>query len=88
MRKRNVGKQPHAGTYVRAWPCACGKRGYQDRQAAKVVVREMRRTGDQSLARLDAYRCGTDPDYWHVGHRPSAQVAPNLNDPRTWQNTA
>lgn len=85
MRQRNVGKQPHHGTYVRAWPCECGKRGYKDRDAAKTVVKEMRRKGDSNPDRLNVYRCHVDPDYWHVGHRPSAHLTPNLNDPSTWQ---
>lgn len=84
MRQRNVGKQPHFGSYIRAWPCECGKRGYKDRHAAKDVIREMRRQGTVRSDRVDAYRCLTDPDYWHVGHRPDAFIGENLNDPGTW----
>lgn len=82
MRQRNVGKQPVFGTYVRAWPCACGKRGYRDRSAAKTVVKEMRRKGDRDPERLQAYRCEVDPDHYHVGHRPYAP--PNWNSPAAW----
>lgn len=82
-RQRNVGKQPIYGTYVRAWPCACGKRGYPNRDDAKKVIKEMRRQGKirDAAARISAYRCATDPDYWHVGH--DASKGPNVNDPRT-----
>jgi hypothetical protein len=83
-RQRNVGKQPHRGTYVRAWPCECGKRGYKRREDAKLVVKEIRREGSTRPGHLEAYQCEVDPDYWHVGHRPACDNAPNLNDPGTW----
>jgi hypothetical protein len=84
VRQRNVGKQPIFGTYHQAKPCECGKRGYPDRHTAKDVIREMRRQGKVRSDRIDAYRCLSDPDYWHVGHRPECHIGLNLNDPGTW----
>lgn len=77
---RNVGKQPHLGVYIRAWPCACGKRGYKERSEAKKVIKEMRRQGKTRTDRVDAYRCDVDGGYWHVGHND--RTGTNLNDPR------
>ena len=77
---RNVSKQPITGTYIRARPCACGKRGYRERSEAKKVIREMRRQGKTRTDRVNAYRCITNPSFWHVGH--GTHVGVNLNDPR------
>lgn len=80
--------KPHTGTYVRGWPCACGSRGYKTRDMAKTVVKEMKRKGDFSpYNRLDAYQCQTDPDFYHVGPRPTSEMAPNLNDPKNWSDS-
>ena len=88
MKQRNVGKQPAYGVYIRAWPCACGKRGYKERAAAKDVIKEMRRQGKvrTNADRIDAYRCDVDPDYWHVGHQYDRHGAVNLNDPAAWRD--
>jgi len=80
--RQHTGRQPHYGTYIRAWPCECGKRGYQERSEAKKVIKEMRRQGKVRSDRVDAYRCQADPDYWHVGH--TFQVGVNLNDPNAY----
>jgi hypothetical protein len=88
VKQRNATKQPYRGTYTHGLPCECGKRGYGDRRAAKDVIREMRRQGKvrSESARIDAYRCDVDPDYWHVGHSRPYQVGPDLNDPTTWHD--
>ena len=80
-RSRSV-SDPVFGTYVRWWPCVCGKHGYRDRDAAKTVVREMKRKGDRDPERLHAYQCDVDPDYFHAGHRPF--LTANLNDPAAY----
>jgi hypothetical protein len=73
---------PRFGTFVRHWPCVCGKKGYREREGAKIVVREMRRKGDRDPERLHSYQCDLDPDYFHVGHR--AFNTANLNDPAVY----
>lgn len=81
----NRSSQTFHGTYVRSWPCACGKRGYKTRDSAKTVVKEMRRKKDfPPNTRLDAYPCRVDPDFYHVGPRPASEWTPNLNDPKNW----
>lgn len=88
MRQRNVSKQPHYGTYIPARPCSCGKRGYGDRDAAKAVIKEMRRAGKTRSDRVNAYQCRTSSGYWHVGHPPESSRTANLNDPGTYEGGA
>lgn len=83
-RPRLAGKQPYRGVFIRSRPCGCGKRGYPDRKSAKDVIREMRRQGKVRTDRVDAYRCTTDDDFWHVGHRHHNEGRGNLNDPANW----
>lgn len=66
--------------------CACGKRGFGSRRAAKAVVRELRERGDDPNDHmLNAYRCRVSPVFFHVGHR--GYLKQNLNDPTTWGRT-
>lgn len=44
--------------------CECGKRGYLTRKEAKRVARRLY-PGDSGL---NAYRCLTYPDFFHLGH--------------------
>lgn len=62
--------------------CSCGKRGYVDKQQARRVRSQMRKSGHLDLKpgqRLDIYRCTTN--LWHLGH-DSRRARPDLNDPR------
>ena len=63
--------------------CSCGKRGYQTRQQAGMVIRETKRIGDDPNAKaLHSYRCRQQSGLWHVGHSNPAVNWPNQNDPR------
>jgi len=64
--------------------CICGKKGYLSRQLAKLVIREMKRLGDDANPghQARAYRCDENPQLWHVGHANPAVNWPDLNDPR------
>jgi hypothetical protein len=63
--------------------CSCGKRGYQERQQARMVIRETKRIGDDPrAASLHAYRCPLLTGLFHVGHTNPAVNWPNVNDPR------
>lgn len=64
--------------------CVCGKRGYETRQQAKMVVREMKRRGDDAKPghQAQTYRCDQGSRLWHIGHSNPAVNWPNLNDPR------
>lgn len=63
--------------------CICGKRGYVERRQARLVIREMKRIGDDPNSNeLRVYRCVEGSGLWHVGHDNPAVNWPNLNDPR------
>lgn len=81
-RQRRGGAQNKYGTVISYQICICQRPGYQTRQNARLVARQMRQRYN---APFSAYECQeATSEMWHVTRAAPSGV--NLNDPASYSD--